>query len=265
MAALWWQSADGRTHQVDLTEYADLSVLNQGDAEIVAVSTSWAGRAATILHHRLPTVAIEINQVSAPNARETLALLRNFAEHYRGGGLFGFAVDEATAWFSYLALPCSAAATRFTTAGNVGWTAGTAEIPIGAEIVVEDGYPLFQVHGVTSGTTAAMGGVVDVEAPGAIVACSAGAVLRHRDYYPALVRDDGEGFTETNERGLLYSFRFTAQVYLPAILEGEGAWSTATFDQDEPAASGRRVLDAFFPVGGPSAPPSPFSPNPRRV
>ena len=23
MAALWWQSADGRTHQVDLTEYAD--------------------------------------------------------------------------------------------------------------------------------------------------------------------------------------------------------------------------------------------------
>ena len=73
MAALWWQSADGRTHQVDLTEYADLSVLNQGDAEIVAVSTSWAGRAATILHHRLPTVAIEINQVSAPNARETLS------------------------------------------------------------------------------------------------------------------------------------------------------------------------------------------------
>ena len=80
-----------------------------------------------------------------------------------------------------------------------------------------------------------------------------------------LVRDDGEGFTETNERGLLYSFRFTAQVYLPAILEGEGAWSTATFDQTTPAASGRRVLDAFFPVGGPSAPPSPFSPNPRRV
>ena len=265
MAALWWQSADGRTHKVDLTGYADLSVLNQGDAEIVAVSTSWAGRSATILHHRLPTVAIEINQVSAPNARETLALLRNFAEHYRGGGLFGFAVDEDTAWFSYLALPCSAASTRFTTGGNVGWTAGVAELPIGAEVVVEDGYPLFQVHGVTSATTGAMGGVVDVEAPGAIVACSTGAVLRHRDYYPALVRDDGEGFTETNERGLLYSFRFTAQVYLPAILEGEGAWSTATFDQDEPAASGRRVLDAFFPVGRPTAPPSPFSPNPRRV
>ena len=263
--ALWWQGADGRTHKVDLTGYADLSVLNQGDAEIVAVSTSWAGRSATILHHRLPTVAIEINQVSAPNARETLALLRTFAEHYRSGGLFGFAVDEDTAWFSYLALPCSAASTRFTTGGNVGWTAGTAELPIGAEVVVEDGYPLFQVHGVTSATTGAMGGVVDVEAPGAIVACSTGAALRHRDYYPALVRDDGEGFTETNERGLLYSFRFTAQVYLPAILEGEGAWSTATFDQDEPAASGRRVLDAFFPVGGPTAPPSPFSPNPRRV
>ena len=79
MAALWFQDASGRTHQVDLTEYADLSVLNQGDAEIVAVSTSWAGRSATILHHRLPTVAIEVNEVSAPNARETLALLRSFA------------------------------------------------------------------------------------------------------------------------------------------------------------------------------------------
>ena len=167
------------------------------------------------------------------------------------------------AWFSYLALPCSAAGTRFTTGGNVGWTAGVAELPIGAEVVVEDGYPLFQVHGVTSDATAAMGGVVDVEAPGAIVACSTGAALRHRDYYPALVRDDGEGFTETNERGLLYSFRFTAQVYLPAILEGEGAWSTATFDQDEPAASGRRVLDAFFPPTSPGA-PLPFNSSPRR-
>jgi hypothetical protein len=260
MAKLWWQSPDGRTHGLDLTEYADLSVLNEGNAEIAAVSTSWAGRAATLLHHRLPTIAVEVNDVSKANAAAVIALLRNFAEHYRGGGLFGFAVDEATAWFSYLALPCSAAGTRFTTAGNVGWTAGAGSLPIGAEIVVEQGYTLDQVHGVTSAPTGTSGGVVDVSAPGAVLSRDAGAVLRTRDYYPALIRDDGEGFTESNDRGMFYSFRFTAQVYLPAILEGEGLWDVAYLVEDTAAPSGRRITDLFFPPGG----PSPFSPSPRR-
>ena len=275
MSALWFQDASGRTHKVDLTGYADLSVLNQGDAEIVAVSTSWAGRSATILHHRLPTVAIEINEVSAPNARETLALLRNFAEHYRSGGLFGFAVDEDTAWFSYLTLPATAAQTTFATVGCLGWGAGTAALPVGAEVVIEEGYPLDQVHGVTASPTLAAGTGVTIEAPGSILTRSTGSALRHRDYYPALVRDDGEGFTETNERGLLYSFRFTAQVSLPHLLAGSGLWQAASFEEDEAAPSGRRILDVFATASAPS--PSSYldlglysaqvntGPNPRRV
>ena len=276
MAKLWWQSPAGVTHGLDLTEYADLSVLNQGDAEIVAVSTSWAGRSATILHHRLPTIAIEINQVSAPNARETLSLLRNFAEHYRSGGLFAFAVDEATAWFSYLTLPAAAAQTNFTTIGCLGWGAGTAALPVGAEVVVEEGYPLEQVHGVTASPTLAAGTGVTISAPGSILTRAVGAAIRHRDYYPALTRDDGEGFTETNERGLLYSFRFTAQVSLPHLLAGSGMWQAASFSETTAAPSGRRVFDVFAPVGGP-APGSSYldlslysaqvntGPNPRRV
>lgn len=275
MAKLWWQDPSGITHGLDLTGYADLSVLNQGDAEIVAVSTSWAGRSATVRHHRLPTVAIEINDVSAPNARETLALLRNFAEHYRSGGLFGFAVDEDTAWFSYLTLPLAAAQTGITTLGCLGWAAGTAALPVGAEVVVEQGYPLDQVHGVTSAPTLAAGTAVSIEAPGSVLTRDAGATIRHRDYYPALVRDDGEGFTETNERGLRYSFRFTAQVSLAHLLAGSGLWQAASFEEDEVAPSGRRVLDVFATASAPS--PSTYldlslysaqvstGPNPRRV
>lgn len=252
MAAIWWQDSSGITHKVDLSDYLDLSVLVQADAETASVATSWAGRSATLQHHRLPRIEVEINDVSAVNDLETVALLRNFAEHYRTGGLFGFAVNEATAWFSYLTLPAAAAQTVFTTAGCVGWAAGTAALPVGAEIVIEEGYPLDQVHGVTASPTLAAGTGVTISAPGAILTRSVGAAIRHRDYYPALTRDAGEGFTERNERGLLYSFRFTAQVSIPHLLAGAGPWQTATYEEDEAAPTGRRVFEVFDPIGGPA-------------
>jgi hypothetical protein len=276
VAKLWWQSPAGITHGLDLTEYADLSVLNEGNAEIAAVSTSWAGRSATLVHHRLPTIAVEVNDVSKANALATIALLRNFAEHYRSGGLFAFAVNEDTAWFSYLTLPAAAAQTGFTTLGCLGWAAGSAALPVGAEVVVEQGYPLDQVHGVTSSPTLAAGTGVTISAPGSILTRDAGATIRARDYYPALTRDDGDGFTETNDRGLFYSFRFTAQVSTAHLLAGSGLWQSASFTEDAVAPSGRRILEVFAPVNGPS-PGSSYldlglysaqvntGPNPRRV
>ncbi len=276
MAKLWWQDPSGITHGLDLTEYADLSVLSEGNAEIAAVSTSWAGRPATLVHHRLPTIAVEVNDVSKANAATTIALLRNFAEHYRSGGLFAFAVDEATAWFSYLTLPAAAAQTNFTTLGCLGWAAGTAALPVGADVVVEQGYPLDQVHGLTASPTLAAGTGVTISAPGSILTRDAGAVIRARDYYPALTRDDGEGFTESNDRGMFYSFRFTAQVSLAHLLGGAGLWQAVSLEEDETAPSGRRVLDVFATASAPQ-PGSSYldlslysvqvntGPNPRRV
>ena len=250
-SALWWQGESGINYRVDLDEYATVSRLVEADDERALVSSSWTGRTQTIVQHVRRIVRIEINEISAAGDPETIALLRNFGEHYRRGGSFAFAAEQSRAWLSYLTIPLTPSRTAITTGTCVGWAAGSAEISIGDEMTISQGYPLKRTHGIASAPTASSGFNVFWDTPGVFLSCDVGAALHARDYYPALTRTaQNAGVRETNDRGVTYSFAFDAQESLPLLLSGAALWQSMTLSTTSVAPPGKRLEDAINPTPG---------------
>lgn len=250
-SALWWQGDGGINYRIDLADYSCVSRLVDEDQERALVSTSWSGRSTTIIQHVLPVVEFEIADIGAWTDPAQIALLRNFGEHFRRGGVFGFAAEQSRAWLSYLTIAAAPGGTVLFSSPCVGWAAGSAAIAVGDELVLTQGYPLTRSHGRASAPTLAAGSGATLASPGVILSRDVGAALHARDYYPALTRtNDNAAMRETNDRGVTYSFRFRAQTFSPLLLSGAALWQSMTLTPGATAPPSRRVEGVLAPILG---------------